>query len=424
MHRIYLGLGSNQGDRRKNLAMAVEGLRLAGMADLRLSPLYETPALMPPDAPAKWNIPYLNMVVEGSFAGQPNELLSITQGIENRMGRVRLAKWAPRTLDIDILQFGNTVMVSDNLTLPHTEICHRAFVLDPFKDICPSSCLVNDTVPMLRRARGHPQHQPCLMAVVNVTPDSFSDGGHFVQEDDLLHYLEQVWQYVAYLDIGAESTRPRGQSVSEEEEWSRLSPVLTLIKKFLSDKNLPPRISVDTRHGRVAEKALEFGVDVINDVGGMRCSVMQQVIAASTCDYVLMHSLDIPVDPLHTLPTNQPCLPALFRWFEDKLADMDKSGIAADRVMLDPGLGFGKNPQQSWEIAQHISMLHPLGRKILVGHSRKSFLTHLYQSTPQDRDVDSIGVSLALMKSGVDVLRVHNPVVHHRAIQTFLHAQP
>jgi 2-amino-4-hydroxy-6-hydroxymethyldihydropteridine diphosphokinase/dihydropteroate synthase len=420
---VYLGLGSNQGDKIENLSRAVARLSEISTKKIRISPRYETPALLPPNAPLDWDQPYNNLVVEIEYSGSPIELLRHTQKIEEDMGRVRGDKWAPRTIDIDILSFGSVVMETPELTLPHAEMLNRAFVLDPLKDLAPSLVILGQTETVFTLARAHPQHQPSLMAIVNVTPDSFSDGGQFTDTAALENHLAEIMSYVAMIDLGAESTRPNAPPLSPGEEWQRLQPALMTVKNVLRGNTLAPRISVDTRHGEVAAKALELGVDIINDVGGFTCPVMRDVIASSNCDYALMHALSVPVDPKLVLPANLPPTESLIRWFNEKRGVMESYNINPTRVMIDPGIGFGKTPQQNLEILRNIKLLQSLGWRILVGHSRKSFLNHLFRLDAPDRDAASIGVSLALAQSGVDILRVHNPLAHYRALLAYVHAQ-
>lgn len=417
MSLVFLGLGSNQGDRKKNLEDALREIKEWTTDPLKISPIYETSALRPSGAPLEWDQPFLNLAVQMRCSKEPHQLLAQIHQLEKKMGRQRMQNWSPRILDIDILLFDQQRIDDKSLKIPHPEIQNRAFVLDPLKDLAPSLKLDNESV--LSWARRHPRHSPALMAIFNITPDSFSDGGELLHPEKLMHSLEEASLVAGYIDVGAESTRPGATGLSIEEEWQRLEPVLKAVQEKFRSQTLKPQLSVDTRHGEVALRALEYGADMINDVGGLACPQMKEILQKSSCDYVLMHSLTVPADPRRTLSQETDPVRSLFNWFEIKLKELQQLGVEDDRIWIDPGIGFGKTPLQSFEILRRVKEFWPLNRRLLIGHSRKSFLGQIAAAPAPQRDFESIGVSLALEESGVDILRVHNPRAHHRARRAY-----
>jgi 2-amino-4-hydroxy-6-hydroxymethyldihydropteridine diphosphokinase/dihydropteroate synthase len=407
MTKATLGLGANLGDRKHSLETATARLsERARPGSLKVSSLYETPALLPEKSPDTWNKPYLNLALEADFEGSPAEMLLFTQQIERELGRGAHEKWAPRSIDIDLLLWGNERMMSQALTIPHPRIEERAFVLDPLKDLNPD---------FLSRARDHAQHAPLWMGILNATPDSFSDGGKLRDQGHLEKKLD-LWDayFVPILDIGAESTRPGALAVSPSEEWQRLEPWLRVLASRYQGKFLRPLISVDTRHAGTAERAIELGADMINDVGGLAPGMLD-VLKNSQAKYVLMHPGK----------TSSPPIPEILAWFRENTRALETAGVSYERVWVDPGVGFGKTGNISFEILRGLEQFKELPYRMLVGHSRKAFLNSFAPATVQisapERDLETIGVSLGLVAKGVDVLRVHDPVAHIRAFRAWKH---
>ena len=290
--KVFLGLGSNLEPRKKTLQKALQKISTLGPIE-KISSLYETPALLPLKAPTDWNKPFLNMALQMEFQKSPLLLLQQLKSIETTLGRSQESrqKWAPRPIDIDILLFGDQKVSLPELKIPHPEIEKRAFVLDPLKDILPS---------FIPKARKHKHHAPLWMAIVNLTPDSFSDGGQFTDDASVSETFKTYENKgVHIIDLGAESTRPGAAPLSSEEELTRLNPVLNRIPEFSGD--LKPLFSIDTRHVKTAEVALKQGVHIINDVSGLNDPKMLSLLKNSKVAYVLTHSLDVPVNLKNTL---------------------------------------------------------------------------------------------------------------------------
>lgn len=248
-----------------------------------------------------------------------------------------------------------------------------------------------------------------LVGIVNVTPDSFSDGGAQLDAADAVAAIDRlILEGASVIDIGAESTRPGATPVLPSEEWLRLEPVLAELERFPS----AVEFSVDTRHVVTAKKSLDYGVHWINDVSGLENPDMLRLIAGSNATIVCMHSLGVPADKHKTLPPGEDVMETLFVWAEDRLRKLLAAGIESHRIIFDPGIGFGKTPQQSMQIIRDIRAFHVLGVKLMVGHSRKSFLGLPADATTEQRDHATLAVSKYLISQDVQYLRVHNVAAH------------
>lgn len=418
---VYLGLGSNVGKRVQNIEKAIQELASVFIPQtLKVACVYENAALLPEGAPQGWNLPFLNTVVSGKSRFTPEELLQKIKEIELKVGRkAEYLKWSPRALDIDILFYGNKKISKKDIKIPHPEITKRSFVLDPLKDLAPAR-KISSSKSILQLSRKHPTHLPVLMKILNVTPDSFSGDGILKAKEEISKLFSN-WPLASFqvLDIGAESTRPGASDVSPEEEWKRLEQIFKVIELLTRGRFLKPKISIDTRRATIAEKALLWGANIINDVSALSDPKMLEVLKKYECDYVLMHSLSVPANPqLHLNKKLNPTKEVL-KFFKTKLALLKKNKISLDRIILDPGIGFGKTAEQSFELIQNIEKFQNLGCRILVGHSRKSFLATISKSEAKDRDPETLGVSFYLLKKGIDILRVHNTELHTKAFASW-----
>ena len=245
-----------------------------------------------------------------------------------------------------------------------------------------------------------------IVGILNLTPDSFSDGGlihsidHAVKQVDLM-----IEQGADIIDIGAQSTRPGALEITDEEEWLRLSPYLPEIRR-----NFPGLIiSLDTYHPKTAKLAIECGVNWINDVSGGLNPHMQDVIQQSGCMAVLMHSLSVPVDPGIIIPEQANLISVIADWVSTVLEKYD-----THKTILDIGVGFGKSPIQSWELLRRADEWLALHPQWLVGHSRKSFFGK--QINVLERDLETHIVSTQLALKNVPYLRVHDVAGTRRAL--------
>lgn len=244
-----------------------------------------------------------------------------------------------------------------------------------------------------------------LVGILNLTPDSFSDGGIWSDRKQIMaHCHEMMADGAAIIDVGAESTRPGATPLSAGEEWQRLADILPdLCRTF--------PISLDTRHAANAGKALECGAAWINDVSGLTSVEMVETVKSSDCKLVLMHSLSVPANPAITLPEDD-AVSAIIEWGRERIAALDETGIRRERIIFDPGIGFGKTIKQSWHIVERAAEFKELEVPLLFGHSRKSFLSKITSHTASKRDEITFEVSKKLAADGIDYLRVHNLAIH------------
>ena len=423
---IYLGLGSNLGDRRANLAAALARLPAHGVHVARVSPVVESPAMLPDDAPMDWNRPFLNAVADCRTASRPDAVLVALKAIERELGREDRGRWAPRSIDLDILLFGRETLNTERLKIPHPGITERAFVLTPLAALEPLLTIPGrGTRTVLEHARAGRHHLPIWMGIVNLTPDSFSDGGELADAAAVDERVDSLHAAGAELiDFGAESTRPGATPLTADEEWARLEPVLGRSVDRYRGKPLRPRFSVDTYHAETARRALALGADLINDVSGLTSDAMVKLAATSGADVVAMHNLGVPADKTRTLPEGENPTGAVERWLEQRLVEWQRAGLDMNRVVFDPGIGFGKNALQSLRLLRDVERFQRFGLRVLVGHSRKSFMHTIATNDRADRDLFTIGASLTLCTAGVDILRVHDVAAHTAAYRGFAHARP
>lgn len=250
--------------------------------------------------------------------------------------------------------------------------------------------------------------EPVWVGIVNATPDSFSDGGEFATPQDVVARCEALHaQGAGVIDLGAESTRPGATALSAQEEWARLAPVFALLPP--KDKR-PYQLSLDSRHAENVANALEHGIDWVNDVGGLSDAMLEK-LTDSDCRIVLMHSLGVPANPQYHLPVECNPVEEILRWAEKELERLFAKNISFNRIVIDPGIGFGKTAAQSFQLVAGAHRLMRIGCPLYYGHSRKSFLRHV----TDDRDSATVMVSLQLALQGVRYLRVHDVARHRKA---------
>lgn len=247
-----------------------------------------------------------------------------------------------------------------------------------------------------------------LMGIVNVTPDSFSDGGDFFARDAALaHALRLLNEGADMLDLGGESTRPNATPVTAEDEQARILPVLAAILRARPETIL----SVDTYHSATAEAALDLGAEVVNDVSGLLWDPdMARVIARGRPGVILMHTRGKPQEWKDLPPLAQhEILPLVRRGLEQSVALAAEAGIPSDSIVLDPGFGFGKLGKENYVLLGRLAELRELGCPILAGISRKRFLTaSIEEPTDADRLSASTASNVASILAGAHILRVHD----------------
>ena len=246
--------------------------------------------------------------------------------------------------------------------------------------------------------------RPRVMGIVNVTPDSFFDGGRHIATDAGRAHCERLVQEGAdILDIGGESTRPGSRSPSEQEEIDRVMPVL----EHACTLSVP--VSVDTSSPQVMSAALRTGADIVNDVRALRRpGALEAVAAHESCGVCLMHMLGDDPATMQQAPAYDDVVSEVCNFLQERLRALQRAGVDAERVVLDPGIGFGKTPEHNWQLMQGQSQLLSLGRPLLVGWSRKSMLGRLTGRGPAERLPCSIAAALAAVQRGAHIVRVHD----------------
>ncbi|MFN2617490.1 MAG: dihydropteroate synthase [Thermoleophilaceae bacterium] len=247
--------------------------------------------------------------------------------------------------------------------------------------------------------------QAVLMGVLNVTPDSFSDGGrYFDRETAIARGRELVGEGADIVDVGGESTRPGAEPVAEEEELRRVVPV---IEPLAAESRA--RISIDTSKAGVARAALDAGADVVNDVSAFRSSPeMAGVVADAGCDCVLMHMLGEP-RTMQRNPRYEDVVGEVRAFLEERLAFATREGVAEARVWLDPGIGFGKTVEHNLELLRRLEEIVAIGRPVVIGTSRKSFLGQLAGGKDEDeRLAGTVATNVLAYERGAGIFRVHD----------------
>ncbi|HSW24361.1 MAG TPA: dihydropteroate synthase, partial [Burkholderiaceae bacterium] len=246
--------------------------------------------------------------------------------------------------------------------------------------------------------------RPRVMGIVNVTPDSFFDGGRHLASDSARAHCERlIGEGADILDIGGESTRPGSHSPSVQEEIDRVMPVLEHACKL----GVP--VSADTSRPEVIRAALALGADIVNDVRALRVPGALEVVAAhASCGVCLMHMLGEDPAAMQQAPVYEDVVAEVRTFLQQRLQALQRAGVDAARAVLDPGIGFGKTPEHNWQLMQGQSELLSLGHPLLVGWSRKSMLGRLTGRGPEGRLPSSIAAALAAVQRGAHIVRVHD----------------
>lgn len=245
--------------------------------------------------------------------------------------------------------------------------------------------------------------KPLIMGIVNVTPDSFSDGGKFFNSLKAIDHARQLLESGAdILDIGGESTRPGAQGVDAQEEWARLRDVL----KELVSWNVP--LSIDTMKATVMAKAVDMGADILNDVNGFRDEGAESVLAQSNAGAVVMHMQGEP-RTMQNSPVYTNVVGDVEAFLNQRMVALERLGVHASRILVDPGFGFGKTLEHNIELMRATLLFSTLGAGVLVGVSRKRMIAELTGRTdPAQRTMGSVTAAIYAAQHGAAVLRVHD----------------
>jgi dihydropteroate synthase len=254
--------------------------------------------------------------------------------------------------------------------------------------------------------------RPLLMGIINVTPDSFADGGRFLDPAAAIEHAKRlVFDGADLLDIGGESTRPNSQPVSAQEELDRVMPVVEAVCR---QTTVP--VSIDTSKAAIAQAAVELGAEIINDMTALQGDPqMLDVVRRSGAGVCIMHMQGTP-STMQAHPHYDDVVREVFEFLQKRRDDLVAAGIEPSRICIDPGIGFGKTPQHNLELLSNCPRFHELRCPVLIGHSRKSFLRHLQSDSSFDPVAATIGISCGLALQGVQILRVHDVAANKQAL--------
>ena len=446
---MYIAIGSNLGNRVFNVQSAISRMAEAGVKVNATGFLYESPPMYVENQP-----PFLNTCVSASTSLPPQELLVALKKIEQNMGRTSTGQHGPRCIDLDIIFYDDQIMDLPNVCIPHPRLCERFFVLSPLRDIEPDLFhpVMKQTVSQLYGQLATVSPNTCkrvfpainseagglislggrsvVMGILNVTPDSFSDGGLYVDVNAAVaRASEMIAQGADIIDVGGESTRPNATVIEAAEEQQR---VMEIIRKIRTGCPSTP-VSIDTYKSATARAAVAAGASIVNDVsGGMIDPDMRPTVAELQVPYICMHSGRVGVHPVTDYGDNQPSVfddesarspQEIVRIVRSQLAGRVKACLAAGiyrwNLVLDPGLGFGKSGDANFAIIANLNSLFAEELKdypVMIGASRKRFVRDLanngkdWVGSEQSAMLGTAAVTVAAASSGVraDFHRVHD----------------
>jgi dihydropteroate synthase len=254
---------------------------------------------------------------------------------------------------------------------------------------------------------------PKIMGILNVTPDSFSDGGQFDSAASACSQAEAlVVSGADIIDVGGESTRPFAEPVTLQEELNRVIPAISAIRSAYS---IP--VSIDTTKAEVARQALAAGANIINDISALRKDPeMLALVQETSVPVIIMHMQGTPGD-MQVKPQYDNVIKQIAGFFKERLAWLQDNGVDPKRITLDPGIGFGKTLKHNLSILKHLEDFKSLGCPLLLGHSRKRFIEDITGLEVEDRDLPTAVVSALSCAANVDIIRVHNVAATRQALQ-------
>ncbi|WBW71892.1 trifunctional dihydropteroatesynthase/2-amino-4-hydroxy-6-hydro xymethyldihydropteridinediphosphokinase/dihydroneopterin aldolase Fol1 [Schizosaccharomyces osmophilus] len=417
----YISFGSNIGTRIKNIATALKCLsKHEDVSILDVSPLYETKPMYYEDQSL-----FMNGVCKIETKLSPLCLLRACQSIEKELGRVKLIDKGPRCIDLDIVMYDDCIYESEDLTIPHVGMMEREFVLRPL--VALDSTLVHPTTQQLllkklkelpdQGVRVHASYLTnsimegaVIMGIINVTPDSFSDGSSVTKTNVVEVVKGMIENGASIIDIGGQSTRPHATPVTLSEEIDRVVPVVRAIRNAGID--IP--ISIDTFEVEVAKEAIHAGANIINDVSsGRNCPDMLSFAAKADVPICLMHTRGTP----HTMTSlsiyEKDIVQEVFEELNERVDAAIKAGIPRYNIILDPGFGFAKKAGQSAYLLKKFDELanYPefMDLQWLSGPSRKGFTGHYSQDVePKKRIWGTAAAVTASVLKGANIIRVHD----------------
>ncbi|KAK6333875.1 trifunctional dihydropteroate synthetase [Orbilia blumenaviensis] len=428
----FIAFGSNLGNKFILIRDALAELNKRDIRVIRTSSLYESKPMYVEDQDL-----FLNGVCQVETKLQPMDLLRELQAIENHFGRVKVIDKGPRNIDLDILLYGTEIVNEPELIVPHASMLEREFVLRPLCDIAPDlphpqtsitfashlaslpgestvypRVLLSPSIPSLQPAsETRPTH---IMAIINLTPDSFSDGGVHNTPNIEETVSRAVKAGVSIVDLGGMSTRPNAAEISETEEIERVLPAIKAIRSSSDPAVKGVTISIDTFRASVARAAVDAGADIINDIsGGLLDPDMIKTAIQLDVPIMLMHMRGTPqtMSSLANYPDG--VIETVGRELEERLDAALKAGVKRWKIILDPGLGFAKTTQHNLEILRNFSKLRArkklVGIPWLIGPSRKKFIGEITGVPDAAQRQWGTGAAVtASVAGGVDIIRVHD----------------
>ncbi|WP_433634201.1 dihydropteroate synthase [Halomicrococcus sp. NG-SE-24] len=367
------------------------------------------------DTPAAARSMLSDVHVPGNFAER------VARDTVSRTFKTHLRKEQAERLKQTMQSIGGTCLISEiDATSRHVSVVLSGTVaqyerlVDTIEDCEPGLSYITHQLHDVTDDDGADQYpwdaDTAIMGILNVTPDSFYDGGRYDRSDDAVRRAREMISTGAdIVDVGGESTRPGADPVTVDEEIERVVPVIERI----SDADIP--ISVDTRKAAVADAALEAGADIINDVSGLADPDMRFVAADHDAPVVVMHSVDTPVDPDHSV-TYDDVVEDVVHELGERVLLAERAGLDRDQIIVDPGLGFGKSTDECFELVDRLEELRALGCPIMVGHSRKSMFERIERDA-SDRLQPTVAVTTMAAERGADIVRVHDVAANAAAVR-------
>ncbi|KAI1853226.1 hypothetical protein JX266_001932 [Neoarthrinium moseri] len=417
------------------IEQACQEMEARGIKVKRTSSLWETEPMYVLDQDR-----FVNGACEVETELEALPLLDQLQDIEKSMGRKKLIDKGPRNIDLDVLLYGDEKVDHERLTVPHIGIPEREFVLRPLAELIPTKAIyaskpwklvqdflndlppssdplstltpISSTVQSLNALKADRKTQ--VMAILNITPDSFSDGGVHTPDSLRDSVLTFIRGGATMIDIGGQSSSPGTPDISADEEISRVLPAIELIRSLPEARDVA--ISVDTYRAPVAEAAAQAGADIINDISaGQLDPNMLSTMARLGKTVCLMHMRGNPgtMSKLNDYPEG--LIPTIAKELLERVAEAEAAGIRKWRIILDPGLGFAKVGEQNLHILRHFDELRNWpgleGFPWLLGSSRKSFIGKVTGvPKPMDRIFGTATTVAAAVQGGADIVRVHDVV--------------
>lgn len=412
--KAVLGLGSNLGSPGFYLKQAIKHIKNAGVDILAYSSVYRSDAQLTEDAPAEWNLPFLNAAILIDTILTTDALLTLIKKIETQMGRdPDHAKWSPREIDIDILLTDSLPIAQPHLMIPHKELFNRYFALAPLLEIYPLDKDAEITCQQLTPSQKiHLKLDgPLMMGICNLTYDSYTEIGN--GNKSIKSSFDQIKNLVIdgadIIDIGAESTRPGAEVVSTDTEIQLINDMLDYIQQHRDQLLYMPLISIDTRKLEVMQTILKEHpwIWMINDVEGSQLKEKALLLQNYNINYVLTHNLG--VTGRHTQLHKTEVTQHICDFFTDKSTQLKDCGFDLNKLYLDVGFGFGKHADAAQQIITDLGHIkQTLNLPLLIGHSRKPSVLGL----PKDASLAALDLatqrlSVKLRKQGADILRVH-----------------